>query len=379
MRRPEVSRLHGNMKSSAAAITIAVALAGVGNPVGADTLTAEQRALVEKYGISEADQQKLFAKPAVAKKPAAAKKPVVAPAEEPVQLTEVAAPGFLAGTYIFSGFETYKSIGDRLTNINGGTGSLTGSFGAVVGFNSGHTLTESNFGIQAGASYGLYDFKGRLRVVPEDTAMETHAYYTVGIYKRASTPDADAALADRLSMGLVFDSLHAENWGINANTITLSQLRGTLGYALSDSTEIGVWATHGLDTDQAAVTVAGAPGVRREIRAVDQTNLYVKHNFDFGGDVTAYVGVFDSSSIGEWQLGLSAKVPLSPDWALYGSANYVVPDSGSGANGSGEEQFSLSLGLAYHFGGNARSADVAGSRHLPLQDVASSRTFLITD
>src|SRR5262245_21942839 len=38
-------------------------------------------------------------------------------------------------TYVWAGGDAYKSIGDRLTNINGGTGSLTSSFGTVVGFN----------------------------------------------------------------------------------------------------------------------------------------------------------------------------------------------------------------------------------------------------
>lgn len=368
----------GRMRSSAFALTSVIALLIAAGPVTADSLTAEQRAIIKKYGISEADQQKLFGTTVASKTPVATTKPVAALTEEPAQAAEVEESGFLAGTTVFAGFDNFKSLGDRITNINGGTGALTGSFGAVVGFNSGHTLTDSGFGIQAGAALGYYDFKGRLRIIPEDKAFERHQFYTVGVYKHSDLSDGAGTFADRLSMGLVYDAMHAENWGVNANTISLSQLRGTVGYALSNSTEVGVWATRGLDTDMAAVTVAGAPGVRREIRAADQTNLYVKHHFDLGGDVTAYAGVFDSSAIGEWQLGMTARVPLNANWAAYGSANYVAPDSPSGPMGSGEEQVSLSFGLAYHFG-NAASSDVSGNKRLPMQDVASTRTFLITD
>jgi len=372
------------MTSSVFALTSVIALLIAAGPVTADSLTPEQLAIIKKYGISEADQQKLFGTTVAAKKsrislPAEPLQAAeAAPSAEVAPSTEVEDTGFFAGTTVFAGFDNFKSLGDRITNINGGTGALTGSFGAVVGFNSGHTLTDSGFGIQAGAALGAYDFKGRLRLIPEDEAFERHQYYTVGVYKHSDLSDGAGTFADRLSLGLVYDAMHAENWGVNANTISLSQLRGTVGYALSTSTEVGVWATHGLNTDMAAVTVAGAPGVRREIRAADQTNLYVKHHFGFGGDVMAYAGVFDGSAIGEWQLGMTAQVPLNENWAAYGGANYVAPDSPSGPMGSGEEQVSLSFGLTYHFG-NAASSDVGGNKRLPMQDVASTRTFLITD
>ncbi len=378
MRSAPAVRNRSAMRSSVFALTSVLALAAAIGPVNAEDLTPEQLAIIKKYGISKADQQKLFGTTVAAKTPVATTKPVAALTEEPVQAAEVEKTGFLAGTTVFAGFDNFKSLGDRITNINGGTGSLTGSYGAVLGFNSGHTLTDSGFGIQAGAALGVYDFKGRLRIIPEAEAFERHQFYTVGVYKHSDLSDGGGTFADRLSLGLVYDAMHAENWGVNANTISLSQLRGTVGYALGNSTEVGVWATHGLDTDEAAVTVAGAPGVRREIRAADQTNLYVKHHFDFGGDVTAYAGVFDSSAIGEWQLGMTARVPLNAHWAAYGSANYVAPDSPSGPMGSGEEQVSLSFGLAYHFG-NAAGSDVGGNKRLPMQDVASTRTFLITD
>lgn len=354
------------------------ALAGaIGFSIAANaaTLTAEQQAIVEKYNISKADQQKLFGSQAsedAGVDAAAASQQQTA--EEPV-----APVGFLSGTYVWLGADTYKSLGERITNINGGTGALTGSFGAVGGFNSGFTLGESTFGVQAGASYGLYDFKGRLRLVPTDTELERQFFYTAGFYKRGDMSNGGASIADRISLGLVYDGFEAKEWGVNANEISLGQVRGTVGYALTESTEVGVWGTYGVKDDVAAVTVAGAPGVRRTIRPMTQANFYVKHNFDFGGELMAYYGVFDGADIAKWQFGVAGKMPVSNNWSTFASANYVAPHSASGATGSGEEQFSASVGLAYYFGGNAASKTVTGNRELPLLDVASNRSFLITD
>lgn len=365
-------------------LVVTVAMAGAIGTFIADanaaSLTPEQQAIVKKYNISKADQEKLFGAD-TADAADSGSQPEVAAFQEQAAPETPRGPvaRLLAGTYVWAGAETYKSIGDRLTNINGGTGSLTGSFGAVGGFNSGFTLTESNIGLQAGASYGVYDFKGRLRIVPDAFATERQAFYTGGIYKRGNMAKDDASLLDRLSLGVVYDAFKAERWGINANDISLSQVRGTVGFALNRSTEIGAWGTYGLDSDMAAVTVAGAPGVRRKIRAMNQANIYLKHNFDFGGEIMGYAGTLDSDDIGDWQVGLVGRVPLSNNWSTYASANYVVPNSHSGPNGSGEEQFSASFGLSYYFGGNAASSTVTGNRELPLLDVASNRTFLITD
>ncbi|MGC4007198.1 MAG: hypothetical protein QM811_30355 [Pirellulales bacterium] len=72
-------------------------------------------------------------------------------------------------TVIFAGADVYKSIGDRITNINGGTGGLTNSFGGVIGSNTGFALGDSKLRGQIGGSFGAYDPRGRLRIVPQST------------------------------------------------------------------------------------------------------------------------------------------------------------------------------------------------------------------
>jgi hypothetical protein len=283
--------------------------------------------------------------------------------------------GVLSSTYVWTGGDVYKSLGDRITNINGGTGGLTNSFGIVSGFNTGIGLGDSPVRLQVGASYGIYDFKGRLGIIPEDEKTEKQVFITAGIYKRGDMSHE----RDPISWGVVYDYFHAEQWGVNANQIQLSQVRGIFGYALNQRTEIGVWGTINVSSDRAAVTVAGAPGVLTTIRAMNQANLYVKQNFSFGAQLTGYVGALDGADIGKWQFGLRGQMPLSENWSAYGNFNYVMPHTPAGPVGSGHEQWNVSFGLTYYFGGNAQNPSVTGNRRLPLLDVANNSSFLVTD
>ena len=125
--------------------------------------------------------------------------------------------------------------------------------------------------------------------------------------------------------------------------------------------------------------LAGAPGVRRTVRAANQLNGYLRGNTPFGGSLMGYVGGFDGADIQAWQFGATGDAPLSNWFSLYGNFNYAVPSASAGPNGSGEEQFAMQFGVAYYFGGKAVSRTVTGQRGLPLLDVANNSSFLITD
>lgn len=275
---------------------------------------------------------------------------------------------WLENTYIWVGADVYKSVGERITNINGGTGALTSSPGLVTGFNTSAGLID-DWGIrgQFGASVGVYDPKGRLRLVPSENTAESQVFITTGLYKRGDMIND----VDRISWGVVLDYFHANDWGVNTNAFDLTQLRGMFGYALNESTEVGVWGAFGLNEQRAAVTVAGAPGVRRPIHAMDHINLYVKKTYG-AANVTGYIGKMNGGDIGEWQVGMFGQAPLSEHWSLYTNVNYVSPSAKSGPRGSGEEQYNFGAGLCFYFGR-------ANSTGLPLLNVANNGSFLITD
>lgn len=282
---------------------------------------------------------------------------------------------WLDNTVVFTGADVYKSIGDRVTNIAGGPGALSSSYGAVTGFNTGFALGDSNLRGQVGASYGVYDFRGRLAIVPDSINVEEQGFFTAGVYKRGDMANED----DPISYGVVLDAFASDNWGINANKVDVGQVRGMMGYALNERFEIGGFGTGDLWDDGAAVTVAGAPGVRRTVRAAKQFNSYIRGNTLAGGSLMAYAGVFDGADIQCWQFGATGEAPLSNWFSLYGNCNYAVPSSSAGAGGSGEEQFNIQFGIAYFFGGKAMSPSVTGQKGLPLFDLASNSSFLITD
>jgi hypothetical protein len=282
---------------------------------------------------------------------------------------------WLDNTVVFTGADIYKSVGDRVTNIAGGPGALSSSYGAVTGFNTGFALGDSGLRGQVGGSYGVYDFRGRLAIVPDSTNVEEQGFFTAGVTKRGDM----ASDSDPLSYGVVLDAFASDNWGVNANKVDVGQVRGMMGYALSERFEIGGFGTGDLWDDGAAVTVAGAPGVRRTVRAAKQFNSYIRGNTLAGGSLMGYAGVFDSADIQCWQFGTTGEAPLSEWFSLYGNCNYAVPSSSAGAGGSGEEQFNIQFGLCYFFGGKAASPSVTGQQGLPLFDVANNSSFLITD
>jgi hypothetical protein len=364
----------------ASSLFVTIAVTGMIDSViaraNAANLTQEQKALVAKYRISEADQQKLFGTQPKAAKPAQSAMPVKAPPPPPAKAVAAPVIPFLSTTYVFASLDTYKSVGERITNINGGQGALTGSFGATGGFNTGFEFGDTTIGVQGGASWGVYDFKGRIRLTPNNIEREKQTYYTAGVYRRGDM--SVGSFLDRFSGAVVYDVFKANQWGVNANDISLSQVRYIAGFAVIPSTEVGVSGTVGVNDDRAAITVAGAPNLRTPIHAMRQTNVYVKHVFDFGGQVMAYYGRLSDKDIAKWQAGATAQAPLSPNWSVFANANYVVPRTPAGPIGSGQEQFSASVGIAYYFGGNAQSPTVSGSKGLPMLDVASNRTFLIS-
>lgn len=273
-------------------------------------------------------------------------------------------------TQIWAGGDVYKSIGDRVTNIAGGPGGLTNSFGNVFGFNTGLGLGNSRVRFQVGASYSIYDYKGRLAIIPNAYEPEKQLFFTAGLSKRGD-------MQSPVSWGIVYDAFHAEQWGVNANEIDLGQVRAMLGIGLKQGTEIGLWGTYKTNDDQARVTVAGG-GPFSTIHAMNQANFYLKQNFANGAQLTGYAGVFARDTVGEWQFGLLGQAPLGANWSAYGNFNYVVTNSGVGAGGSGTEQFNVSFGVAYAFGGKAPGprGGVAG---LPLLNVANNGSFLVTD
>ena len=276
-------------------------------------------------------------------------------------------------TYVWFGGEAYKSIGDTGLNFNPPPFALGSSFGVVSGFNTGFAIGDSRIRGQIGGSFGVYDFKGRT-LAPKNDSLENQSYMTAGIYKAS-----DISNCERISWGVVYDAFLGHQYGWAGNEIFVSQIRYMAGYALNECNEIGFWGTAQVHDDDDVDLTFPIAAPRNTVHAMNQLNTYFKHNWAFGGMSTVYGGVFDKADIASWQFGLLNLAPVNHNLSVYANFTYVVPSSATGIVGAAEEQWNVSAGLVYYFGGKAVADTVSGHRGLPLLPVANNGNFLITN
>ena len=151
-------------------------------------------------------------------------------------------------------------------------------------------------------------------------------------------------------------------------------MRGIVGYATSEWNEFGFWGAFHTTTDNSVGGIAPPP-----VRAMNQYNVYWRHNFDFGGQSMLYLGGNDPADLGSWQFGFLGQAPLNDALALYGNFVFAQPGSATGAVGSNEQEWAFGAGVTYYFGGKSVSPTVSGHKGLPLLPVANNGSFLITN
>jgi hypothetical protein len=268
-------------------------------------------------------------------------------------------------TQVWFGADAYKSLGDSVIPPGAGAGFMD-SAGVVGGFNTGFRLGQSRVRGQLGASYGVYDFKGRDTVSTSSSEQQT--FVTLGLYKRS-----DVCNDDRVSWGAVYDQFFGHQWGLFAGEVYLSQFRGIAGYALNECNEVGVWGTVHTNND------GSVTGFATPLRAMNQANLYWRHNYEFGGQTMAYIGGVDRADVASWLVGVLGQAPLSNTTSIYSNVTFAFPGSKTGPVGANELEWNLGLGLMYSFGGKAVSQTVSGQQGLPLLPVANNGSLLITN
>ncbi|HRF01389.1 MAG TPA: hypothetical protein PLI18_12775 [Pirellulaceae bacterium] len=262
---------------------------------------------------------------------------------------------------LFSGIDAWKNRADDDGQNN---------FGLRNGINVGLPVgVAPNIGFQVGGAWGVYDLQGREfgNTVPA----EHHLFGTAGFYKRS-----DVCCGDRISWGVVWDYLNANNFGQNGNqTLDLHQLRAQLGYAVTHRDEVGLRAMWGMNTDTIS---AGGPVFLVDV--VDQYDAYWKHVWQTGATTEFYAGgPGGQTNLGEIVLGFNGQVPLNDYVSMYGAA-HLIPGHESGNPPGVEKRFAedlwnVSAGFEFSLGGKARAANVSGNRWMPLMPVAGFGTM----
>lgn len=277
-----------------------------------------------------------------------------------------ACPGW--GIIAFAGFDSFKGICD-----------LTGpsNFGAVSGLNSALPVPGlSDYGIdwQLGASYGVYDFDGRI-TTDNPAQAQQQIFVTTGFFHKAG--------CDRhVSFGVVYDWMINNNWGIFGTAPTLGQWRGQVEYALSNSNAVGVYGCV-RDLNSCPEIVLNERGICVETRAISQVNLFWHHKFDTGADSWLWIGAPENTrvngdgSLGDLIIGANVQAPLSERLALYGNAQYMHPSGAASTGASVEADWNVGMGIVWYIGGNAISHAINGKCNLPYLPVANNSTFLV--
>jgi hypothetical protein len=275
--------------------------------------------------------------------------------------TNACEEGWLDNTVVFLAGDAWKNIFDDDDNNN---------FGFRAGLNMGIDLPGDRATMgQLGMSYGAYDFHGREQLLSRDDPIEQQLFATAGLFKRS-----DVCAGDRLAWGAVYDLLVADEAGERADSLRLGQVRSQLGFALTESDEVGIWTAFRLMRDHVS---------RQDVlvNVTDQANLFWHHNWAQGADTWAYVGWADDP--GNVVVGLRGEAPLNGRVALVGNFHYIVPSTRGGdvhpALGIddcfNQEAWNVTFGIAIYRCAKAIAPTVSGVRGVPLLPVADNGTL----
>ncbi|HWA98407.1 MAG TPA: DUF6666 family protein [Pirellulales bacterium] len=281
------------------------------------------------------------------------------------------------GLYVFQDYDSWRGYSDGVyQNNNGGAGGL----------NIGFPVIEPNgYDIhgQVGMSYGLYDWNGRGSPLATNQNLQQQMFFTYGLYHRA---DANRPF----SWAVVQDWMVNNNFGQYAQSFSLSQWRGQVGWALSDKNEVGLWGAL-RDRGYSKTLALGAPlGTGTNYwRPINQLNAFWHRKFiRCGADAWFTIGYAESyrlnqspgygGSLGGAIFGTMVNVPVNDRLAIYANWQYMAPTATvRSVAASGDETFNLMFGFAVYPGGTARSSTVAGRKNMPLMNVANNGTFFV--
>jgi len=266
----------------------------------------------------------------------------------------------------FVSYDSFRGIADDSWQNNG----------IVVGFNYGTRLGVvsdwTGIGFQIGASVGVFDWSGT-DYRPVSNAAETQGFLTYGFFRRANE-------TSNWTAALVQDTMYNNNFGVFGQNPTMSQMRGWLGYCTSAWNEFGIWGTW-RGWGQTIVVPSVGPTTWQPVQ---QLNVFWHHKWQaFGPDTWFWVGRPEQSrltrdgSLGDYLAGAAATAPLSERVSIFALATYMHPSAGAGVDGSHDESWNFTIGLAFYPRPNARASTVAGRCWMPFLPVANNGYFLV--
>lgn len=225
-------------------------------------------------------------------------------------------------------------------------GTWNGNTGALVGANFGVSVCEG-FGVQAGGSYGVYDWYGRGDVNADSsaTAVQQQGFLTGGLFQKG-------AFCCDFRSGLVVDWMFNKNFGVFALNPSIGQGRLQIGYLLPGCHEVGFWGTLNIGTSHRTVVDTSVA-----FQAISQANLFWRCFFGNGSETMVWAGVpyrkslmFSDGRQGQYLLGASFRAPLTSDLRIEGHMVYMGPRGNTASPKFRNYDANITLGLSYAFG-----------------------------
>jgi hypothetical protein len=105
--------------------------------------------------------------------------------------------------------------------------------------------------------------------------------------------------------------------------------------------------------------------------ATDMFALYVRRNFENGGDGRIWAG---ATGNGDGLIGVDVWVPLGKGFALENRINYLIPQPGRG-NIQTNESWGLMVQLVWYPGQNAKCQQQ--NQYRPMFNVADNSLFMV--
>lgn len=244
-------------------------------------------------------------------------------------------------------------------------GTWNGNTGALIGANFGASLFDL-FGVQAGGSYGVYDWQGRGPVAEHDSnGVQQQGFLTAGIFRRAPCLSG-------VQGALAFDLMLNKNFGVFALNPSIGQFRFQGGYLFRGCNEFGFWGTYAVHTSHRPVYQ-----IEDTFRAISQINLFWRHIFTNCAEAIVWGGLpyekslmFPHQRAGRYIVGGAVRAPLTERLNVEAHGVYMGP------SGNREKRFhnydaNICIGLSYSFG--SRGAKMAR----PYLPVANNSNFLV--
>lgn len=276
----------------------------------------------------------------------------VAPAAASASDADTMSP-VLRNWSLFAGLDGSKQPQDLGINAN---------MGARFATDLGLPLWRSGgLGLHVGAAVNLSDAAVHVLDQIEGTSRRTQMYGTIGMFQRTSA---------RVTWALGYDYQYEHYY----DDFALGQVRGQLGYDVTDSNEMGVWFANGV---QSSDGVMGTTPVTLD--PITQVNAYLRHQwpsfartsvwagFAGGHDNVVWVIPTDTRNDYVFVYGADLHMPLSDRFAVTGAANFLTPTSTGTVDAH--------LGLSFYPGRGVLQRDE--DTFAPVLSVANNPTFSV--